>query len=108
MLTDICDFHHVRIQSGFLCGLPECCLVHTRGTGTYHDSCQIFLFDGCDDFLLPCLRTHILVILGMNHSRLQERHLGNLLYIYRSGDIASAVADKYSYPLHSVLTSCIF
>jgi hypothetical protein len=108
MLTDVGDLHHIRIQSGTLRCLSECGFMHTRGAGTYYNSCQPFFMDGRRDLRLSRLGTHILVVFGMDNARLHLCHIYDFFYIYRCGDIASAVADKYSYPLHLDLTSYIF
>ena len=74
--------------------------MHTRRTGTDYKSCQLFLFDRFVDLLLSSLGTHICIVLRMDNTRLMRRHLHNFLYVYRTCDIRSAVADKYSNPLH--------
>ena len=101
MLADICDLHHIRIQSGSLRCLSEGGLMHTRGTGTDYHSCQILFFDGFCDQRLSCFRTHILIIFCMDNTRLHHSHLCYFFNVYCCCDIASAVTDKYSYSLHA-------
>ena len=44
--------------------------MHTRGTGTDYDSCQIFFMDGVNDLGLSCFGAHVLIIFRMNNARL--------------------------------------
>ena len=81
--------------------------MHTRGAGTDNHTCEIFFTDGFLNSGLTCLGTHILVILGVYNTRLFRYDFHNFFYVYRSGNITSAVTDKYTDSLH-VLTSCIF
>ena len=107
VLTDICDLHHIWIQAGLFRCFTESCLMHTRRTGTDNHSCEIFFTDGFLDPGLSCFRTHILIIFCMDNSWLFCNDLHNLFHVYRSGNITSAMTDKYTDSLH-FLTSCIF
>ena len=108
VLTDICDLYHVWIQACLFRCFTESSLMHTRGTGTYYNSCQLFLFNGINDLGLSCFRAHILIILCMDYSWLHFCHFNYFFYIYCCCDIGTTVTYKYTYSLHQSLTSCIF
>ena len=107
MFTDVGDFYHVWVQSGSFRCFSEGSLMHTWGTGTNDHSCQLFFFDCFCDQCLSCFGTHILIIFCMDNSWLFCNDLHNLFHVYRSGNITSAMTDKYTDSLH-FLTSCIF
>ena len=100
MFTDVGNFYHVWVQSGSLSCFPECCLMHTWGTGTDYQSCQLFFFDRFCDQGLSGFGTHILIVFCMNNTRLHKSHLCYSFHVYRCCDITSAMTDKYSYSLH--------
>ena len=64
--------------------------MHTRRTGTYNDSCQIFLVDGIDDFCLACFRAHILIVLCMNNTWL----LHQFVTYVQNGNIEALAQSK--------------
>lgn len=82
-------------------------LVHTRGAGTNHKTGQVFFADGFDDLRLADLGAHVLIIFRVHDTRFMTDHFYDFLYIYRSCDVAAAMAHKYTNSLHTI-TSCIF
>ena len=103
LLTDVCDFHHVRIQAGLLYCLSECRLMHSWRTGTDDNACQMMLFDGLNDQVLSAFRTHILIVGRICHTRFLAGSFCNSFYVYCSCNIASAPTYKYTYFMHVLL-----
>ena len=99
MLTNIGNLQHIWVHSRFLHRFAECVLMHTRGTGTYNNTSQMFFFDGLLDLRLSSFRTHILIIFRMNHARLVFNCFYHFFNVYSRRNVGTAVADKYSYSL---------
>ena len=81
--------------------------MHTRGAGTNHKTGQVLFTDGFDDLRLADLGAHVLIIFRVHDTRFMTDHFYDFLYIYRSCDVAAAMAHKYTNSLHAI-TSCIF
>ena len=107
VLTDVCNLDHVRVEAGSFRRFAESRLVHTRGAGTNHKTGQVFFADGFDDLRLADLGAHVLIIFRVHDTRFMTDHFYDFLYIYRSCDVAAAMAHKYTNSLHAI-TSCIF
>ena len=96
LLTDVGHLEPERVQPSLLGGGPEGRLMQTRGTGCHNDTGQVVLLDGILDLLLAGGRAHVLVVVCKCDVR---QGLGVFFYlrdVNRSGDIGSAVADKYA------------
>ena len=96
----ICNLNHIGVQSRFLCRAAESRLMHTRRAGTYHNTGQFIIGNGIFYNVLPRLRTHVLIVGGKYNTGFVFQCLCNLLYIYRSCDICTAVTNKYTNFLH--------
>ena len=100
LLTDIGYFHHIGDlsprQPPFCGRLPR---AYGRA-GTDHNACELMFFYCILYNVLSCLGTHILIIGGENNTGFIFKSLRNCLYINRSGNICTAVADKNSNSLH--------
>ena len=78
--------------------------VHSGRAGADDHAGQTVLLDGVSESTsCPCFRAHILIIGGEDNARLRLHGLGDLLYVHRCGDIASAPAYKYADSLHCLL-----
>ena len=55
LLTDVCNFQHVGIQTSCRNRLTERCFVHTRGTRTYDNAVQLMFLDRILNYVLACL-----------------------------------------------------
>ncbi len=100
MLADVCDFHHIRVQTGALGGLAEGGLVHAGRAGADDHARQVVFMDGVGDQLLSALGAHILVIRGVNHARFALHRFGDRLYVDGCRNVAAAPANKYADSLH--------
>ena len=100
MLTNVGDFHQVRIEAVPFRAFAEGSLVHTGGAGADHDAFQVLFPDGLGDTKLACLTAHIGIIFRVDNALLQQSHFHDFLYIHRCGNIAAAMANKYTNSTH--------
>ena len=108
LLSDVSDLNHIGVESRGSRGFTEGSLVHTGRAGANNDTCELMLSDSVLYHILSCLRAHILIFSGDNNTRLVSKRFGNSLYVYRSCDISSAMADKYTYSLHCLVSPFLF
>ncbi len=97
LVTNIGHFKEIRIQPSFCNRFAEKRLVGSRCTGSYNNPIQTMLFDALLNRIHTILRAGIHQIFGVFNIGKRSRIFGNVFYIYNTGNIDSARADKSSY-----------
>ena len=100
VLPDVGDFHQIGVQPVLFRTLAEGGLMHPGRAGADHQAIQLLFPDGLGNAGLTRLGAHIGIVLGVYHARLPKRQLHHLFHIHRGGNIAAAVADKYTNSAH--------
>jgi hypothetical protein len=100
MLTDVGDFHQIRIQTAFFSALTEGGLVHSGRAGTNYQTVEVLFRNGSSNALLTGFRAHIGVIFCVNDALLLQGHLHDFLNIHRCGNVTAAMTDKNTNSTH--------
>ena len=103
LFSYVSNFNHIWVNARSSCSFSECCFVHTRRTGANYDTCKVMFLNCIDDHILTCLRTHILIIGGKDHTGFVLQGIGNGLHVHGAGDVTAAPTYKYTNSLH-----CLF
>ncbi len=114
LLTDVCDFQHVRVHADIGNRFTEGLFMHTWRAGAYHDAGETVLFHRILDEVLAGLGTHIGIICGEDDTRHMAGCFCYGFHIDSGCDVRTAVADKYtdflhilfSFPLLRILSEC--